>query len=62
VVPYRDQRWIFNYCVNCEDGTPCHFDLSRTDTDLKVIVQFDFIPDITPYNALEKLPFLLVYS
>lgn len=63
-VPYKGKRWTLSYCLNSENGSsPNMYDIINADEQrLHPVVELDFIPNITPYNVLEKLPMLLVFS
>lgn len=64
IVSYKGKKWLFNFCLNREDGPdPATFDLTNADEPrMDPVVMLNFIPDITPYNALEKLPTLINFS
>jgi len=59
---YNEVAYRFGYVVNAgENNQDNYFSVERLIDD-KLIVYFDFIPNITPENAYDKLPTLLVFS
>jgi hypothetical protein len=72
-ITYKEKLFSFSYGIRLRTlDNGVYFDLSALElitmsngdemSKLSIILELDFIPDITPENALDKLPTLLVFS
>jgi hypothetical protein len=72
-ITYKEKLFSFSYGMGLSGlDNGVYFDLSALElitmsngdemSKLSTILELDFIPDITPENALDKLPTLLVFS